>query len=332
MRTLLVGCGNHGGDTLLPAALSADIDIIGLVDHDRRRRHELSQRWKISDGFDSVDQVPTSGYDSVIIALPVAQQAVHVSWAFEHGLHVFVEKPPAAHLAELRSLIKEQDSTGLVCRVGMNFRYAAGVRALLEVIRSGKHGGAQYVRVTQIARKPIVPFSAELTLEASLFHAQGVHAIDLGMLLVPAAMTISGQCVRVTRGSLCVVVGEEPNGGGRFEASFGSCGASLYHQLDVFFETGDMFSLRDLSELIHLPHGAAEEVTSYPGARIVWRRSPTNAGFDTAGYAAELAAFRDEVVVGSTVDASAPPSLVDMLAVYEAFDTVLNSRRLRWTS
>ena len=298
VRTLLVGCGNHGGQTLLPAALAAGIRVVGLVECETERARALADQWSVPRTFGSIDDVPNGYADAAILALPITEQARHVAWAFSQGLHVFVEKPPAADPVELRALVDQARTCDLVCCVGMNFRCADGVSALLKRIDSGRHGGVRYVRVVQIAHKPVAPFSASLSFEASLFHAQGIHAIDLAVLLVPCARNVSGQLLPVSRGRLCVVVGEDAEAGCRFETSFGSCAAGLYHQLDVFTDTGDLLSLRNLSELQYLPNGGEHSVDEYPGARVVWRRSPVNVGYASGGYTAELAAFRDTARAG----------------------------------
>ena len=183
--------------------------------------------------------------------------------------------------------------------------------------------------MVHIARKPVEPFSEELSLEASLFHAQGIHAIDLATVLMPGPVTVSGQMLAVQRGRLCIMAGDNVRVGHRFEATFGSCAAGFYHQLDVITGNGDMLQLRNLSELVHLPNGGDIDVDEYPGARVLWRRSPVGGGYATSGYAPELAAFRD--LVGGR-PAPRLATLGDLVPVYEAFDELLVTRGLKWTS
>jgi predicted dehydrogenase len=338
MRAILVGCGGHGGGTLLPAALAGGIRVVGLVDTDLARARALSAQWSVPRAFGSVEDVPAGWAEAAILALPIAEQACHVDWALAHGLHVFVEKPPAADLPQLRALIGKAEASGRACCVGMNFRHADGVQALLGRLGSMRHGEVAYARVVQVARKPTAPLGPGLSLEASLFHAQGIHAIDLALTLVPGTWQVSGQLMRVSRGGLCVVAGESGDAGRRFEASFGSCAAGLYHQLDVFSDTGDLLSLRNLSELLYLPNGGEQSVEEFPGARVLWRRSPVSVGYESAGYAGELAAFKEAVwgqepVSGSLARRAARLArLPELLASYEVFDQVLRSRGLAWMS
>jgi predicted dehydrogenase len=42
MRALIVGCGSHGGEVLLPAALAAGIQPVGLVDTDIGKARALA--------------------------------------------------------------------------------------------------------------------------------------------------------------------------------------------------------------------------------------------------------------------------------------------------
>jgi len=329
MRTLFVGCGDHGSKTLLPAALSVGISVTALVDSNYDEVCRLAGLWSIPDAYASVDDVDPGRFDAVVIALPIAAQSALAAWALSNHLHTFVEKPPAPDPPGLRALAEKARQSGVMCRVGMNFRWAEGVLTLLAKVDSGRFGQVSYARVVHIARKPVEPFSEGLSFEASLFHAQGIHAIDLATVLMPSTVTVSGQLLAVQRGRLCIVAGDNSQDGQRFEATFGSCAAGFYHQLDVITSTGDILQLRNLSELVHLPNGGDIDVDEYPGARVLWRRSPIGGGYAAAGYAPELAAFRD-LVGGRPTPRLA--TVADLLPVYEAFDEVLITRGLKWTA
>lgn len=329
MRAVLMGCGDHGGGTLLPAMRAAGIRPVALVDTNLDRARALADQWGASATYRRLADVPGLDVDAAIIALPVSEHAEHVSWALAQGWHVFVEKSPAIDPSQLRELVDQAEDSGLVCCVGMNFRYAEGVQALLHRLATGRHGSVSYVRVVQVARKPIAPLGPDLSFEASLFHAQGIHTIDLALLLAPTATQISGHLLPLRRGALCVVVGQDPHTGARVEVSFGSCAAGLYHQLELICDSGDLLSLRNLSELHFLPNGGGHDVDDYPGARVVWRRSPVSVGYGPAGYAAELAAFRN-AAQGQPDDRLA--TLAQLQPVYAAFDQLLTVRGLKWTA
>lgn len=329
MRTLLVGCGDHGGNTLLPAACSAGITVAALVDTDIARARELAALWMIPQVYARVEDVDAATFDAAVIALPVAAQADHAHWAVDNGLHTFVEKPPAPDPARLRTLVDHARRAAVVCCVGMNFRWAQGVRRLWSALESGQYGHVASARVEHIAHKPVRPFGTELSMEASLFAAQGIHAIDLGLLLLPGRPAFTGQMVDVARGRLCSLVGEDTRAGTRLEVQFGSCAAGFYHHVQVVTSCGDILQLRNLSELVHLPNGGDPHVAEYPGARVLWRGSPIGGGYEPAGYGPELAAFR------ARRHGPAPAHLAtaaDLLPVYDAFDTVLGAGGLKWTA
>lgn len=332
MRALLVGCGSHGGEVLLPAALAAGIQPVGLIDTDTVRAKALAGQWGVAGAYAALEDAPACDAEAVILALPVASNADHIAWAIRQNLHVFVEKPPALDLRELRQLISQVDDAGVVCSVGMNFRCAEGVLELTRRLATGRHGKPTYVRVVQIARKPVEPFSPGLSLEVSLFYAQGIHAIDLALSMIPQATSVTGQRVQVTRGRLCVMTGEDHATGTRAEASFGSSAAGLYHELDVFCDTGDLLTLRNLSELQYLPGGGRPDVADYPGARVLWRRSPTSVGYRTAGYSVELAAFKARVLGEADPACGSAAVLTDLLPAYRAFDGLLASWGVPWMS
>ncbi|WP_416969360.1 Gfo/Idh/MocA family protein [Streptomyces sp. 4F14] len=329
MRSLLIGAGSHGGDTLLPAACSAGIPLSGLVDQDAARAGRLAAQWMIPQVYATADQVDSSTFDTALIALPVTEQAAHTAWALKAGLQTFVEKPPAPDLSGLRSLVGLAQESDGVCCVGMNYRWAEGVLKLVEALGSGTYGTATCVRVEHVARKPVTSFSPGLSLEASLFAAQGIHAIDLAQMLMPGTSGTTGQMISVDRGRLCSMVSTDRRTGTRQEVLFGSCAAAFYHSVHVTTSRGDMFHLRDLSELQLRPSGGDPQVAEYPGVRVLWRRSPGSDGYAQAGYGPELAAFRD-LLHGGTAHRLA--RLEDLLPVYEAFDTLLAVEGLAWTA
>lgn len=331
MRSLLIGAGGHGGDTLLPAACSAGLPLSALVDQDTERAKQLAAQWMIPQVYASAGEVDPAVFDAALIALPVTEQADHAAWAIKSGLHTFVEKPPAPDLEGLHSLIALARQAEVTCCVGMNFRWAEGVRQLVKALESGRYGTARCVRVEHVARKPVETFGPHLSLEASLFAAQGIHAIDLAQMLLPGTSSTTGQMISVDRGRLCSMVSSDPAAGTRVEVQFGSCAAGFYHSVHVTTSRGDVLHLRDLSELQLRPSGSDPHVAEYPGARVLWRRSPASGGYTHAGYGPELAAFRDLLLP----DGDAPRHLArleDLLSVYEAFDVLLKTEGLSWTA
>lgn len=332
MRAILIGCGDHGGGVLIPACLAAGITLAGLVDQDIGRARTLAAQWNIDMARASVDGLlPDTSTSAAIIALPAPEQARHVAWALSNKLHVFVEKPPALNPDELQALVHQSMTAGLVCCVGMNFRFADGVRALASRLSSGRYGRVSFARIVQVARKPTGPFYDHSSFEASLFYAQGIHALDLALLLVPGTHSICGQFVSVKRGLFCTMTGQGISTGSRFDVSFGSCGAGFYHELDVLTENGDLLSLRNLSELVCHPNGGEPSIAEYPGARVLWRRSPVGVGYTSAGYATELSAFRQRIAGGEDGSHGNVADLDQLVPVYDAFESLLQSRDLRWS-
>jgi len=327
-KALLIGCGDHGANTLLPAALAAGIRVTALVDADIEAAALVADKYAIPRAFPDVAKLDLTGYEAVLLALPVGEQARFARWALENKLATFIEKPPAPDLAGLRELIDLAAAASVPPAVGMNFRWAQGVLELEAAIASGEYGQITYTRVEHFARKPIAPFTPGDTLEASLFHAHGIHAIDLARFLTPGTDRISGQMIEVERGLHCVLTGED-GAGRRLEAHFGSNAASFQHQVRVVTTTGDMLVLDDLTELRHRPGGADQHVKQYPGDRVLWRRGSIKGGHGAAGYEPELAAF-NALVEGH--DQPRLATLESLLPAYEAYDTLLTLRGLTWTA
>ncbi len=78
--------------------------------------------------------------DAVVIATPVPTHFELARQALQAGKHVFVEKPPAMHAAEMDELVRMAEERGLVLMPGHLLLYHPGVLKLKELIDAGELG------------------------------------------------------------------------------------------------------------------------------------------------------------------------------------------------
>jgi len=182
LRVALIGCGGRG-TTLLPEFCKER--VVALVDPDRRQiagalkkihgvspDAELGAIRSFSDYRKLFDEMGKE-LDAVVIASPNHQHALPALLAIRRGIHVYVEKPMAHTIAEVRQLQEEAKRHGVVSQVGNHGHSSEGCRRLCEYIWAGAIGQVREVifwsdRANGLpagARPPALPVPGDLDWE-----------------------------------------------------------------------------------------------------------------------------------------------------------------------
>ena len=85
--------------------------------------------------------------DAALVTTDLPHHAVTVRAALEAGLHVLVEKPFAASVAEGRELVELAEQRGRILMVSQNYRFHGVVRQVVQLVRSGDLGPVQEVAI-----------------------------------------------------------------------------------------------------------------------------------------------------------------------------------------
>ena len=83
--------------------------------------------------------------DAVCIATPTPLHALQVQQAAAMGLHVLVEKPMAATLADAQAMVAAAERAGIALVVGHSHSHDAPIRAMRGLIESGELGAVRMV-------------------------------------------------------------------------------------------------------------------------------------------------------------------------------------------
>ena len=98
---------------------------------------------KVSDDSEKVFSDP--GIDAVVISTPVKSHFGLSVKALEAGKHILVEKPMATSLNEIEEIGRLAEEKNLIAMVGHTFLYNPAVRAMKQIIDSGKLGDIRYI-------------------------------------------------------------------------------------------------------------------------------------------------------------------------------------------
>lgn len=142
----VVGAGYWGPNLVRNFLNSPETDLRWIVDLDEAKARRLA-------GSRSDVRVTTSLEEAlddpevrgVAIATPPASHLPLAMKALEAGRHVLVEKPLATSSADGETLVAEAERRGLVLMCDHTFCYTPVVRAIRELVESGKLGEIHYV-------------------------------------------------------------------------------------------------------------------------------------------------------------------------------------------
>jgi predicted dehydrogenase len=116
-------------------------DLTWLCDLDDGHLAPIAARYPTAKSTQRYDDLlADDSLDAVVIATPVPTHYELAKQALEAGKHVFVEKPPAMHAAEMDELVRVAAEHDLVLMPGHLLLYHPGVAKLKELIDAGELG------------------------------------------------------------------------------------------------------------------------------------------------------------------------------------------------
>ena len=142
-RIAQIGVGQWGKN--LARNFSDLAELAWLCDVDGDQHAELAQRYPAARLTADTDEVlADETVEAVVIATPVPTHYELARRALDAGKHVFVEKPPAMHAAELEELCDLAEERARVLMPGHLLLYHPGVQKLKEIVASGELGDVLY--------------------------------------------------------------------------------------------------------------------------------------------------------------------------------------------
>ena len=117
--------------------------LAAISDPDESRRQALVDEYEIKRAFDTYDEMLNAGeLDAVVICLPTALHERSVSAAFDAGLHVLCEKPPAVSESEMSKIVSSAGFCGKTYMWARQQRFSPAIAMAREIIERGEIGEA----------------------------------------------------------------------------------------------------------------------------------------------------------------------------------------------
>lgn len=142
IRVGLIGCGRIAQLIHLQVLKNLPhVRLVALAESDPQRLREAAH---CVPGVLAVphyhDLLACSDVEAVVICLPTGMHATAAMAAFQHGKHVYIEKPLASHLAEAQDVLEAWKSSGKIGVIGFNQRFHPGYLQAKQQLDQGRIG------------------------------------------------------------------------------------------------------------------------------------------------------------------------------------------------
>ncbi len=172
LRVGLVGAGHMGRIHAQKLAGMKGVHLACVVDADLSAAAETARRYGSVEA-DHYGRALEEGIQAAVVAAPTESHYAVARPLLERGVHVFIEKPIAASIAEARELIDVARKKKLVLQVGHLERFSPPFRRAQSAVRDP----------LLIEARRISPFTGRST-DIDVVHDVMIHDIDLVLSLV----------------------------------------------------------------------------------------------------------------------------------------------------
>lgn len=204
IRIGLVGAGKHAYRNLLPALHYLPVTLTAICDLDLERAQSAAREYGVKGVYQKTSEMcANEELDAVLLCVSPQAHPELACEAFEAGLHVWMEKPPATRAYQVRAMIEKRRDR--VCVVGFKKVFMPSARKVVEIMSDPKYGPVQ--NMLGIYPGGPVPADGEQTLRDQVpndWLANGVHPVSM-------MLGVGGPVAAVTMhrgrrsGSVCVL-------------------------------------------------------------------------------------------------------------------------------
>jgi predicted dehydrogenase len=109
-----------------------DVTLTGVADPNPEARTKIQQDFEGVPVYEHAEALLDAGVNAVSIVAPTREHGALTTQALQAGVHVLVEKPMAATVAEAASMVEAAHKAGRILQVGHIERFNGAVMALFE--------------------------------------------------------------------------------------------------------------------------------------------------------------------------------------------------------
>jgi predicted dehydrogenase len=188
VKLALAGCGNMAQVVHLPIFQKmSDVEIVAVVDPDRRKAKAVAERFNINASFTSLEDLFKSPLGEEVTAVDICTPTdTHRSLAIEAieaYKDVLIEKPIARTAKEARDIVEAAKKHDRKVMVGMNSRFRPDVILLKTFIEKKELGKVFYIKSGWLKQQADVRAWQQQQEKSG-----GGVILDLGIVMLDMAM------------------------------------------------------------------------------------------------------------------------------------------------
>ncbi|WP_347339523.1 Gfo/Idh/MocA family oxidoreductase, partial [Planktothrix sp. FACHB-1355] len=134
LRIGVIGVGNMGQHHTRVLSLLKDVELVGVADINVERGLDTASKYRVRFFEHYRDLLPH--VEAVCIAVPTRLHHAVGMTCLQHGVHVLIEKPIAASIAEAESLVNAAAESGRILQVGHIERFNPAFQELGKVLKT----------------------------------------------------------------------------------------------------------------------------------------------------------------------------------------------------
>ena len=184
LRIVLGGLGVRGAYWADVINRSPRCELVAYADPNPAARQRACGRFGERPAYESVEAALAKhpGVQAVVLANPPIGREGQVRAAVERGIPMLIEKPLALSLREAAHLVQIAELANVPLMVGLNFRYLAVTKAIMELLSKEVVGRAEFARFTyerwRDGYRPDLN-KYPLTMDQPMLWEQSIHHFDL---------------------------------------------------------------------------------------------------------------------------------------------------------
>jgi len=337
LRVGFVGCGTHSWRNVYPTFQYAPVDLVAVADPIEERAAAYAKQFGAPAHYaDHRQMLERERLDAVFVVTNYDERG-HPRYpqiavdALRAGAHAWIEKPPAANLAEVQLMLDTERETGKFVQVGFKKMFFPAIAKAKEIVSRTEEFGqpAQiYVRYPQSLPPPEERHDAH-RMRGFLDHF--FHPAAIVHRLMGPVRAVSYAREPLNGGSISTLY--FPSGAiGTMHLAGGQAGTSPLERLEVIGK-GTNVVVENGVKLTYYRKGSrgpggygrsASYIGPDDGAPIVWEPEFSlgqlyNKNIFTLGYAPEVSYFCDCVLAGTRPAYANLDDTLAMMRWYQAY-------------
>ncbi len=171
LRMAVIGVGHLGRHHARVLSAVEGVRLVATVDLDLDRARAAAApagAAALTDSRQVLDRV-----DAVTVAVPTADHLAVARPFLERGIHVLVEKPMAASLAEADALVDAAAASGAVLAVGHTERFNPAIQAALPILRTPR-----FIEVHRLSGFPERSLDIDVVFDVMIHDLDIIRSVD----------------------------------------------------------------------------------------------------------------------------------------------------------